>query len=93
MARFVTEEPETERLLGALTAQNAFASRLPDGVTYRFHHMMKACAAQVFRTLPGAPAAGLQGALWALVRRARAVCSTPWIPSGAAATMLPCWTL
>ena len=52
MARFVTEEPETERLLGALTAQNAFASLLPDGVTYRFHHMMKACAVQVFRTLP-----------------------------------------
>lgn len=52
MARFVTEEPETEQLLGALTAQNAFASLLPDGVTYRFHHMMKACAAQVFRTLP-----------------------------------------
>lgn len=52
MARFVTEETETEQLLGALTAQNAFASLLPDGVTYRFHHMMKACAAQVFRTLP-----------------------------------------
>ena len=48
MARFVTEEPETEQLLGALTAQNAFASLLPDGVTYRFHHMMTACAAQVF---------------------------------------------
>ena len=48
MARFVTEEPETKQLLGALTAQNAFASLLPDGVTYRFHHMMKACAVQVF---------------------------------------------
>ena len=48
MARFVTEESETEQLLGALTAQNAFASLLPDGVTYRFHHMMKECAERSF---------------------------------------------
>ena len=34
-----------------LTAQNAFVKRLPDGVTYRFHHMMKECAERTFRTL------------------------------------------
>ena len=34
-----------------LTAQNAFVKCLPDGVTYRFHHMMKACAERTFLTL------------------------------------------
>ena len=34
-----------------LTEQNAFVKRLPDGVTYRFHHMMKACAERTFLTL------------------------------------------
>ena len=52
MARFVTEDPDAEKLLYALTAQNAFVTCLPDGVTYRFHHMMKECAERTFLTLP-----------------------------------------
>ena len=52
MARFVTEEEDAETLLAVLTAQNAFVKCLPDGVTYRFHHMMKECAERTFRTLP-----------------------------------------
>ena len=51
MARFVTEDPEAEALLVLLTARNAFVKRLPDGVTYRFHHMMKECAERTFLTL------------------------------------------
>lgn len=52
MARFVTEDPDTDRILTALTEQNAFVSRLPDGASYRFHHMMKVCAEQTFAALP-----------------------------------------
>ena len=52
MARFITENGETPQLLAALTEQNAFVRRLPDGVTYRFHHMMKHCAQRTFAALP-----------------------------------------
>ena len=52
MARFVTGDADAEKLLSVLTAQNAFVSCLPDGVTYRFHHMMKECAERTFLTLP-----------------------------------------
>lgn len=52
MARFVTGAPDTDRLLTMLTEQNAFVTRLPDGVSYRFHHMMKVCAEQAFAALP-----------------------------------------
>ena len=52
MARFVTENADAEKLLVVLTAQNAFVTCLPDGVTYRFHHMMKECAERTFLTLP-----------------------------------------
>ena len=52
MARFVTEDADAEKLLSVLTAQNAFVTCLPDGVTYRFHHMMKECAERTFLTLP-----------------------------------------
>ena len=52
MARFVTGDPDTDRLLTMLTEQNAFVTRLPDGVSYRFHHMMKVCAEQAFAALP-----------------------------------------
>ena len=52
MARFVTGDADAEEMLAVLTAQNAFVKRLPDGVTYRFHHMMKECAQRTFRTLP-----------------------------------------
>ena len=44
MAKFITENEDTKQLLSAMTKQNAFVSRLTDGVTYRFHHMMKECA-------------------------------------------------
>lgn len=54
MARFVTGDADADKLLAALTAQNAFVTCLPDGVTYRFHHMMKECAEQTFLTLPQA---------------------------------------
>ena len=51
MARFVTGDADPETLLAALTAQNAFVKCLPDGVTFRFHHMMKECAERRFRML------------------------------------------
>ena len=34
-----------------MTRQNAFISRLADGGTYRFHHMMKECAEQAFAAM------------------------------------------
>lgn len=54
MAAYITENPDTGLLLSSLTEQNAFVRRLPDGVTYRFHHMMKECAVRCFSTLPRA---------------------------------------
>ena len=52
MAQFVMADAHAEDLLAALTGQNAFVKRLPDGATYRFHHMMKECAKRTFHTLP-----------------------------------------
>ena len=52
MAEFVTENAQTRALLTGLTEQNAFAQRLPDSETFRFHHMMKSCAQRLFQTLP-----------------------------------------
>ena len=54
MARFVMENERAEALLDALTRQNAFVKRLPDGAAYRFHHMMKECALRAFQALPAA---------------------------------------
>ena len=51
MARFVTGDANAEKLLSVLTEQNAFVKCLPDGVTFRFHHMMKECAERRFRML------------------------------------------
>ena len=51
MARFVTGDEDAERLIVGLTTQNAFVKCLPDGVHFRFHHMMKECAERTFRTL------------------------------------------
>ena len=51
MARFITGDFHAEKLLSVLTAQNAFVKCLPDGVTFRFHHMMKECAEYRFRML------------------------------------------
>ena len=52
IARFVTENPETDAIIQDLTCQNAFVTRLPDSQRYRFHHMMKECALRKFRMLP-----------------------------------------
>ena len=52
MAQAVMGNADAAQLLAALTGQNAFVKRLPDGVTYRFHHMMKECALRVFLTMP-----------------------------------------
>ena len=48
MAQCITGDADAEQILSMLTAQNAFVTRLPDGVTYRFHHMMKECAERSF---------------------------------------------
>ena len=61
MAEFVTGDPRARQRLAALTEQNAFVQRLPDGRTYRFHHMMKACAARRFSELPWGVQARSQG--------------------------------
>ena len=44
MAQCVTGNGDAGQILSVLTEQNAFVTHLPDGVTYRFHHMMKECA-------------------------------------------------
>ena len=51
MARFITGDDSAEQILAVLTEQNAFVRRLSDGVTYRFHHMMKECAEHTFGSL------------------------------------------
>ena len=52
MARFITDDDGAQALLASLTGQNAFIKRLPDGVTYRFHHMLKECAERAFAQMP-----------------------------------------
>ena len=51
MAQYITGNKGTASLLTRLTEQNAFVKRLPDGVTFRFHHMMKDCAERAFAGL------------------------------------------
>ena len=51
MARFVTGDAEAAQIVSMLTEQNAFVTRLPDGVSYRFHHMMKECAERRFHKM------------------------------------------
>ena len=48
MAQQITGDAEAGEILSMLTEQNAFVTRLPDGATYRFHHMMKECAERCF---------------------------------------------
>ena len=48
MAQRITGDAEAGKILSMLTEQNAFVTRLPDGATYRFHHMMKECAERCF---------------------------------------------
>ena len=52
MARFITGDADASEKLSMLTAQNAFVKRMPDSITYRFHHMMKECAERSFLNLP-----------------------------------------
>ena len=51
MARFITEDNDAGEILSLLTEQIAFVKCLPDGITYRFHHMMKECAKHSFLTM------------------------------------------
>ena len=51
MAHFVTGNDDADKLIAVLTTQNAFVKCLPDGVSFRFHHMMKECAERTFLTL------------------------------------------
>lgn len=51
MAQCITGDADAGQILSMLTAQNAFVTRLPDGATYRFHHMMKECAERSFLTI------------------------------------------
>ena len=51
MAQCVTGDADAGQILSMLTEQNAFVTRLPDGATYRFHHMMKECAERCFLTM------------------------------------------
>ena len=48
MAQRITGDGDAGQILSMLTRQNAFVTRLPDGTTYRFHHMMKECAERSF---------------------------------------------
>ena len=51
MAQCITGDADAAQILAMLTEQNAFVTRLPDGVTYRFHHMMKECAERSFHEM------------------------------------------
>ena len=51
MAQYITGDADAGQILSLLTEQNAFVTHLPDGVTYRFHHMMKECANRRFLTM------------------------------------------
>lgn len=51
MAQYITGDADAGQILSLLTEQNAFVTHLPDGVTYRFHHMMKECAERRFLTM------------------------------------------
>ena len=55
MAQYITGDGDAGQILSALTEQNAFVTRLQDGVTYRFHHMMKECAERSFLAMPAEP--------------------------------------
>jgi len=51
MAEYITERQDIGSVLSALTEQNSFVVRLPDGATYRFHHILKECAKRYFDRL------------------------------------------
>ena len=51
MAQRITGDVDAGQILSMLTEQNAFVTHLPDGATYRFHHMMKECAERSFHEM------------------------------------------
>ena len=51
-AEFVTQLPNCREIANHLTHCNAFVRLQPDGVTYRFHHMLKECMERQFSMLP-----------------------------------------
>ena len=51
MAQYITGDADAGQILSRLTEQNAFVTRLPEEASYRFHHMMKACAERSFLTM------------------------------------------
>ena len=51
-AQYITQLPDCEVIGRGLTERNAFVRTLPDGVTYRFHHMLKECMKQQLSRLP-----------------------------------------
>lgn len=73
MASAVTRMPDAEQVLLALTRQNAFVTRLPDGKSFRFHHMMKECAERLVCPAARPAAGGRLGTVWPLVRGQAAV--------------------
>ena len=52
MAQCITGNEDARQILSMLTEKNAFVTHLPDGATYRFHHMMKECAERSFLAMP-----------------------------------------
>ena len=48
MARTVTDMENAEDILSSMTEKNAFVSYFADRSIFRFHHMMKECAEQLF---------------------------------------------
>ncbi len=50
-ARFITENADTKEIIKSLAQNNAFIRYLPDTNTYRFHHMLRGYAEQVFGQL------------------------------------------
>ena len=51
MALFITGNPEAGQILFLMTRQNAFITPLSDGISFRFHHMMKECTQRAFAML------------------------------------------
>lgn len=51
-AGFITRLPETEEIAKKLSQSNAFVQLLPDGKTYRLHHMLKECMNRQFAQMP-----------------------------------------
>ncbi len=51
-AEYITQNPDTHSIIRSLAQNNAFIRYLPDTDTYRFHHMLRGYAEQLFRKFP-----------------------------------------